>query len=110
MAEQKGIFLLKGRIDNVTRYCGDGVFSTTTMSSVGKSIIANDPALARMRENKSDIGRVGKNGRVLRKAFPYVLDGADFPTVSRLDKAMLLGLREGKNSGNGSGESAVIAY
>ncbi len=96
MARQKGIFKVKGTLDDVTFYKtkGDG-YLIKQKSAVDGKRIANDPNYQRTRENNAEFGAAGAAGKLLRAAFKTLtVNASDSKVVSRVVTEMIKVLRE----------------
>ena len=96
MAKQKGIFKVKGTLDDVTFYKtkNDG-FLIRQKSTVDGKRIATDPSFQRTRENNSEFGAAGSAGKLLRSAFKgLTINASDSQLVSRLVTEMIKVLQE----------------
>jgi hypothetical protein len=90
MAEQKGIFPLKGTIGNVTFYKTKDGYLAREKGGLDASRIANDPAFQRTRENGAEFGRAGKAGKVIRTAYrPLLQHIADGRMIARLTRGLM---------------------
>lgn len=90
MAKQKGIFKVKGTIDDVTFYKSKDGFLVRQKGGVSKERIATDPAFERTRENQNEFARAGKAGKVLRTSIrSMLLSASDGRMISRLLKEMM---------------------
>lgn len=91
MAKQKGIFKVKGTLDDVTFYkSGKDGYLVRTKGGIPAARIASDPAFQRTRENNAEFGRAGKAGKMLRSALRGVLiNSKDSRMASRLTKDMM---------------------
>lgn len=91
MAKQKGIFKVKGTLDDVTFYkSGQDGYLVRTKGGVPAARIMSDPAFQRTRENMAEFGRAGKAGKMLRSALRGVLTNAsDSRVASRLTREMV---------------------
>jgi len=90
MAKQKGIMKLEGTIGDITFYKSQDGYLARGKGGVDGSRIANDPKFQRTRENGSEFGNAGKEGKVLRNALRALLQNAsDNRMVSRLTQKMV---------------------
>lgn len=91
MAKQKGIFKVKGTLDDVTFYkSGKDGYLVRTKGGIPASRIASDPAFQRTRENNAEFGRAGKAGKMLRTALRGVMiNSKDSRVASRLTQEMV---------------------
>lgn len=90
MATQKGIFKVKGTLDDVTFYKSKDGYKLRTKGGVDANRIATDPAFQRTRENGAEFGRAGRAGKMLRTALRGVMiNSKDSKVVSRLTKEMV---------------------
>ncbi len=91
MAKQKGIFKVKGTLDDVTFYkSGKDGYLVRTKGGIPAARIATDPAFQRTRENNAEFGRAGKAGKMLRGALRGVLiNSKDSRVASRLTQEMM---------------------
>jgi hypothetical protein len=90
MAQQKGIFPMKGSIGNITFYKTKDGFLAREKGSLNADRIANDPSFQRTRENGAEFGRAGTAGKVLRAALRSLLQNtADGRSIARLTKEMM---------------------
>lgn len=90
MAQQKGIFPIKGSIGNITFYKTKDGFLAREKGSLDANRIANDPSFQRTRENGAEFGRAGTAGKVLRTALRSLLQNtADGRLIARLTKEMM---------------------
>lgn len=91
MARQSGVLRHKGTMGGITFYktSADG-YLAREKGGVDKNRIKNDPAFQRTRENGSEFGRAGKNGKLLRNAVRVLLQNAkDNRVTGRLTKDVL---------------------
>ncbi len=90
MAKQIGTFKIKGTIGDLTFYKQDGQHLVRSKGGVDGERIKNDPAFQRTRENGSEFGEAGKQGKLLRVAFRNMVDrAADSKVTSRLTGKMM---------------------
>lgn len=66
MAEQKGLFRVRGTLGGVNFYSSKDGDLAREKGGVSKDKIRNDPAFARTRENGMEFGTAGSTGKVLR--------------------------------------------
>lgn len=110
MARQDGIIKFKGQMGGISFYRSslDGHLARQK-GGVDAKRIQTDPAFARTRENGSEFGRAGTNGKLLRTAFrSQLLNTGDSRMTNRLSKlfnAVIktdeLSLRGQRNVANG---------
>jgi hypothetical protein len=74
MAKQTGIIRLKGTIGGITFYKTSDGHLAREKGGVDASLIKNDPAFQRTRENGAEFGRAGKGGKTLRSAVDYLVN------------------------------------
>jgi hypothetical protein len=90
MAQQKGIFPLRGTLGNVTFYKSKDGYMAREKGTLDAQRIANDPTFQRTRENGAEFGRAGKAGKVLRTSLRSLLQNtADSRLIGRLVKDMM---------------------
>lgn len=90
MAEQDGIFKIKGTLGGVTFYKTRDGYLAREKGGVSKKRIASDPAFKRTRENGQEFGTAARYGKHLRNAIRYLLQhSADNRVVSRLHKELM---------------------
>ena len=90
MARQKGIFKVKGTLDDITFYKSKDGYLVRERGGVSADRIATDPAFQRTRENQAEFGRAGKASKLLRTAIRPLLQSAkDGRMVSRLHREMM---------------------
>ncbi|MFT3793751.1 hypothetical protein [Flavobacterium sp.] len=91
MAKQKGIFKVKGTLDDVTFYkSGQDGYLVRTKGGVPAARIASDPAFQRTRENNAEFARAGKASKMLRSALRGVMiNSKDSRVTSRLTQDMM---------------------
>jgi hypothetical protein len=90
MAEQMGIFPMKGTIGKVTFYRTRDGYRVREKGGLDASRISNDPSFQRTRENMAEFGRAGKAGKVLRSAIRSLIKNvADARMIGRLTRAMM---------------------
>jgi len=90
MARQKGIFKVKGTMDDITFYKSKDGFMVRQKGGVDGKRIATDPVFQRTRENGAEFGRAGKAGKTLRNALRALLiKSKDKGMVGRLTKMMV---------------------
>jgi hypothetical protein len=104
MARQDSINEILGTIGNLTYYKRkDGGYRLKRKSSISASRIKTEAAFVRTRENMSDFGRAGQNGKVLRKSVRSLLVLAkDLKVVSRLVKLIMAIFRTDTTSARGA--------
>lgn len=90
MARQKGIFKVKGTMDDVTFYKSKEGFMVRQKGGVDGRRIATDPVFQRTRENGAEFGRAGRAGKMLRTALrALLLKARDGRMVGRLTQMMV---------------------
>lgn len=114
MAQQKGIFPLKGTIGNVTFYRSKDGYMAREKGTLDANRILNDPAFQRTRENGAEFGRAGKAGKVLRNALRSLIQNiTDGRLIARLVKEMMKVIHEDTVNPRGmrnviDGEAALL--
>ncbi|MBM6498632.1 hypothetical protein [Flavobacterium macrobrachii] len=94
MARQRGPLKVQGTLGDLNFYKSQDGFLIREKGGVDAKRIKNDPAFQRTRENGMEFGRAGKDGKLLRTALRQVLLHADNRLVSRMQRAMMLVLKE----------------
>lgn len=90
MAEQKGLFRVRGTLGGVNFYSSKDGDLAREKGGVSKDKIRNDPAFARTRENGMEFGTAGSTGKMLRDLLrPYMMNASDGRVASRLTKTMM---------------------
>ena len=90
MARKKSIIKLDGTIGDITFYKSKDGYLAREKGGVPADRIKNDPAFQRTRENRSEFGRAGKSGKVLRNSIRALLqNSSDSRMVSRLTQQMV---------------------
>lgn len=90
MAEQKGLFRVRGTLGGVSFYSSKDGDLAREKGGVSKDKIAKDPAFARTRENGMEFGTAGTTGKMLRDLLrPYMMNASDSRVSSRLTKTMM---------------------
>lgn len=91
MAQQKGIFKVKGTVGDVSFYRSRDGYLLREKSSLDGKRIASDPAFVRTRENSAEFSRAAQSGKLVRHAFRHLIkDASDSKVVSRLTREMML--------------------
>lgn len=106
MAKQKGILPIEGTIGNITFYrSGDG-YLIREKGGISGDRIANDPRFQRTRENGSEFGRAGNNGKLIRTAFRTLLQNvSDARMVARLTQVLMAVIKS--DGTNARGERTI---
>ena len=108
MANQDGIFKIKGTLGGVTFYKSKDGHLVREKGGIDKKRIARDPAFKRTRENGSEFGRSGTYGKHLRSAFrPMLNNTSDKRVVSRLVKELMTIIKT--DTVNARGERTPVA-
>lgn len=108
MANQDGIFKIKGTLGGVTFYKTKDGHLAREKGGVDKKRVARDPAFKRTRENGSEFGRAGTYGKYLRSAFrPMLNNTSDKRVVSRLVKELMTIIKT--DTVNARGERTPVA-
>ncbi len=90
MPKQIGNIKVKGLVDGLSYYQTKDGLMVRKNTSVNKERLMKDPAFARTRENLSEFGRAGSQGRLLRLAFRNAIrEAKDSKVVSRLHKLLM---------------------
>lgn len=90
MAQQDGIFKIKGTLGGVTFYKTKDGYMAREKGGIDRRRIAADPAFRRTRENGQEFGTAGRYGKYLRAAVRSVMQHAsDKRVVSRLVKKLM---------------------
>lgn len=90
MAQQDGIFKIKGTLGGVTFYKTKDGYMAREKGGIDRKRMATDPAFRRTRENGQEFGTAGKYGKYLRAAIRSVMQSAsDKRVVSRLVKKLM---------------------
>ncbi|TAM99788.1 MAG: hypothetical protein EPN39_05890 [Chitinophagaceae bacterium] len=94
MAQQKGIFKVKGMLGDVSFYQSKDGYLIREKTSLDGKRIATDPAFIRTRENSAEFSRGARSGKLVRNAFRHLIkDASDSLVVSRLTRMMIECLR-----------------
>ncbi|RRA90403.1 hypothetical protein EG242_13615 [Paenimyroides viscosum] len=108
MANQDGIFKIKGTLGGVTFYKTKDGHLVREKGGIDKKRMAKDPAFKRTRENGSEFGRAGTYGKYLRSAFrPMLNNTSDKRVVSRLVKQLMALIKT--DTVNARGERTPVA-
>lgn len=108
MANQDGIFKIKGTLGGVTFYKTKGGHLAREKGGIDKKRIARDPAFKRTREKGSKFGRAGTYGKYLRSTFrPMLNNTSDKRVVSRLVKELMMIIKT--DTINARGERTAVA-
>jgi len=90
MARQVGTFKIRGTIGDLTFYKSGGQHLVRSKGGVDGDRIKNDPNFARTRENMSEFGRAGKDGKLIRDALRTLMEKAsDSLVTSRLTAKLM---------------------
>lgn len=109
MAQQKGIFKVKGTLGDVSFYKTKDGYLVREKTSLDGSRIASDPAFVRTRENSAEFSRAAQAGKLVRHAFRQLAKQAsDDRVVSRMTKVMMTSLR--LDSVHARGERTVVEH
>jgi len=109
MAQQKGIFKVKGALGDVSFYKSQDGYLIREKTSLDGNRIAHDPAFARTRENNAEFTRAAQAGKLLRQALrPLIKDASDGRIVSRLTRYMAQSIR--MDSSHARGERTVTEH
>jgi len=104
MPKQKGVFKVKGLLDDFSFYRSskDG-YLLRMKGGVDANRIKNDPAFVRTRENGSEFGRAAKTGKLIRSALRKLVSKAkDGRSTSRMVKLLMQVIKS--DSSNPRGE------
>jgi len=90
MARQVGTFKIRGTIGDLTFYQIRGQHFVRSKGGVDGNRIKNDPNFARTRENMSEFGRAGKDGKLIRDSLRTLMEKAsDSLVTSRLTAKLM---------------------
>lgn len=90
MARQKGVFKVKGTMDDFSFYQSQDGYLVRMKGGVDAKRIKTDPAFARTRENGSEFGRAANRAKLLRTALRSLINKAkDGRVSSRLQQSMM---------------------
>ncbi|MTI29470.1 hypothetical protein [Xanthovirga aplysinae] len=90
MARQVGTFKINGTIGDLTFYQSQGEHFVRSKGGVDGNRIKNDPNFARTRENMSEFGRAGQDGKMIRDALRTLLEKASDSRVTSSLTAKLM--------------------
>ncbi len=94
MAEQDGIFKIKGTLGGVTFYKTQDGYLVREKSGIDRKRMATDPAFQRTRENAAEFRTASKYGKYLRNAIrPVLMHSADNRLSSRLVQNLMILLK-----------------
>lgn len=107
MAQQKGIFKVKGTVGDVSFYKSRNGYLLREKTGLDGKRIASDPAFARTRENSAEFSRGARSGKLIRNAFRHLIkDASDSFVVSRVTRRMMECIR--MDSIHARGERTVL--
>lgn len=91
MPRQKGVFKVKGTLDDFSFYRSSQDGHLVRMKGgVDGDRIKNDPAYARTRENISEFGHAAKAGKLIRQAFRQLVNKAKDPRATARFQKLLM--------------------
>lgn len=94
MAEQDGIFKIKGTLGGVTFYKSQDGYLVREKGGIDRKRMSTDPAFQRTRENAAEFTTSCKYGKYLRHAIrPILMQSADNRLSSRLVQNLLMILK-----------------
>lgn len=89
MAKYKGLFKVRGSIDDLNFYKSQDGYRMRTKGGVSGDRIKSDPAFERTRENNNEFSNCAKGGKTLRRAAIDLMSNAkDSRVTSRLTQIM----------------------
>ncbi len=89
MAKYKGLFKVRGSIDDLNFYKSEDGYRIRSKGGVSGDRIKNDPAFERTRENNNEFGICATGGKMLRRAAIELMANAkDSKVSSRLTQTM----------------------
>jgi len=90
MAKQKGIFKVRGSLDDINFYKTKDGHLVREKGGVDAKRIKTDPAFQRTRENGQEFGTAGKGGQLIRRGFRLLMRLAkDGRVTSRLTQQLM---------------------
>ena len=90
MPKQKGVFKLRGKMDDFSFYQSKDGYIVRMRGGVDGERIKNDPAFARTRENGREFGRAAVYGKLLRTALRSAVSKVrDGRATARLHQRMM---------------------